>query len=136
MSENKTMAIYIGSLFELDQVFSELEEEKTLELPMSPAQYESGNDVLLVSTGPKGTGGPYVVVGVLKGVKLSADEEWLKFKTVHRFSKPITGEYQNTGLRRDELMGTVDSWGPTGLYYLAPEAAKRAEELAEESLSQ
>ena len=61
---HKTMAVIVGSdLYCLDHVFDELDETKSYDLPVRPAQYKGG-DVLLCSTGRRGTGGLYVFDGI------------------------------------------------------------------------
>ena len=132
---NKTMAVCIGpDLYCLDQVFDDLDETKSYNLPLRPAQYEGG-DVLLCSTGRRGTGGLYVFVGILHDVKLSTDRTLVTFKNVKRFPKPVVAVYQKTGFRRRDLIGDIQEWGPGGLYYVMPMAAKTVSEEAERSLS-
>lgn len=131
----KTMAVYVGDLFALDRVFADLESVKTLSLPFSPKSYVHGTDVLLVSTGPRGTGGLYVVVGIARKTALSDDGNVLSFEEVERFPIPVVAVYERTDFHRASIMGTLKNWGPRNLYYLPEDAASEAEALATDVLS-
>jgi hypothetical protein len=88
--------------------------------------------VLLSATGPQGSGDLYVFAGILHEPEL-ADRE-LQFGWVERFWHPVVAVYEKAGIRRDDLIGDLQGWGPVSHRYLPVDIAKKVAEEAEQSL--
>lgn len=124
---DETIAVHL-TFAELDERFRELEARHWHELRYRPRRARQDHDVLLVSTGPEGTGGLYMFVGILKGAVW--DGPRVTFSAVARFVMPVVGVYERDGFRCRDLMGTKKKWGPSWHTDLPLEAASLAEELA------
>jgi hypothetical protein len=121
----------LGSLDDLDGCFRQLNRDKFLKLEILPAQPWAG-DVLLSATGPQGSGDLYVFAGILHEPEL-ADSE-LHFGWVERSWHPVVAVYGQANMRREDLIGDLQSWGPVGHHYLPVGVAKKVAEEAEQSL--
>ena len=129
--EPKTLVIHLGSLDDLDGSFRQLMVDKYLRLDTVPAQPWVG-DVLLSATGPRGSGDLYVFAGILHGPALLHNE--LYFNSVERFWHSVVAVYGKAGIRRDDLIGDLQGWGPMGHHYLPLGVASKVAQEAEQSL--
>lgn len=134
-----TLAVILATLSDLRSLgeeFESLRGDGYLELQAPPKEYRAG-DVLLACTAPRGSGGLYLLVGVLRGAELRDDERSLSFEEAEEFVRPIIVRYQRSNFRRDDLLGNLENWGGSGFYYLPADALEiaLAENQAGEALS-
>jgi hypothetical protein len=129
--EPKTLVIHLGSLDDLDDSFRQLRRDKFLRLGILPAQPWVG-DVLLSANGPQGTVELYVFAGILREPELVDNE--LHFGWVERFWHPVVAVYGAADIRRQDLIGDLQGWGPVGHHYLPVGIASKVTEEAEQSL--
>ena len=133
--QEQALVVFLADLEHLDEMFADLKKKKSCELPLRPAKdRDIASDVLLASGGPKNSGDLYVFVGIVRGAALSADRSVLRFKKVERFWRPVVGVYGKKGHHRPDLMGDLDGWGPSGIYYVPHKALTLVPKEAEESL--
>jgi hypothetical protein len=130
--ERTTLVIPLASLDQLDEPFRKLRETKRLRLAGIP-KYPWSGDVLLASYGPRGTGDIYVFAGILVDPELRSHE--LRFSEVRRFWHPVVVIYEKVGIRRQDLVGDAQSWGPSEHFYAAAGVAKFVAAEAETSLA-
>jgi hypothetical protein len=129
--EPGTLVVHLGSLDDLDGCFRQLDGEKFWRLETVPAQPWDG-DVLLSATGPREKGDLYVFAGVLHEAELV--EYGLHFGWVERFWHPVVAVYGKAGIRREDLIGDLQGWGPMGHHYLPMGVATKVAKEAEQSL--
>lgn len=120
--ERTALVLVTKDLANLDAHFADLTSRAPRQWPFKQnPRHEPGDQVLLGSFGPEGTGALYVFVGKLTGCKYRRAEKILTYEHVERFWCPVVAAFGDEVLR-DDLLGDRELWGPHEFNYVLPAA--------------
>jgi hypothetical protein len=117
-AKRTALVLVLDELGAIDAHFERRMKATAWEFESKPS-HQQGDVVLLGAYGPKGSGGLYVFVGMLTGCRLV--EKTLVYERVTRFWVPVIASY-GEHLRREDLLGDREDWGPHEFNYVLPAA--------------